>query len=141
MKRLTKYIFILITIAFIAIQFIKVERTNPPVTAEINGPVELKDVLKTSCYDCHSNETKWPWYSYVAPISFIIANDVNEGRMVLNFSEWENYDEQKKMKLKEEIWEEVVKEDMPLLLYTFSHPNSKIDFVKKSIIKKWSLGY
>lgn len=140
MKRLIKIFFYFFAMFIVAIQFIKVDRTNPPVTAEINTAEDVKGILKTSCYDCHSNETKWPWYSYVAPISFLIVNDVKEGREKLNFSEWNKYDDVRKLKLKEEIWEEVEKDDMPLPVYTYSHPNSKLDFMKKEKIKKWVFG-
>jgi len=77
-------------IVVIAIQFVTVERTNPPVTGEINVTPELKSVLQKSCYDCHSNETVWPWYSKVAPVSWLVSKDVVEGREELNFSEWTN---------------------------------------------------
>ncbi|MCX7798559.1 MAG: heme-binding domain-containing protein [Melioribacter sp.] len=141
MRIIIKVFIYMAILFFIAIQFIKVDRSNPRVTADINASSELKSILKNSCYDCHSNETKWPWYSYIAPISFLIVNDVNEGRKELNFSEWENYDSSRKLKLKNEIWEEVEKGRMPLRFYTFLHPNSNIDYMKKQVIKKWVKGY
>ncbi|MEJ5351159.1 MAG: heme-binding domain-containing protein [Melioribacteraceae bacterium] len=139
-KKIIKVVLGFLAGLLIALQFVKADRTNPPVTAEIAVGDDLKNIFKTSCYDCHSNETKWPWYSYVAPISFLIVDDVNEGREKLNFSEWEKYDEAKKNKLKEEIWEEVEKDDMPLPIYTFSHPDSKLDSAKKEKIKNWAFG-
>lgn len=139
-KKIIKFVLGFLAGLLIAIQFVKADRTNPPVTDEIVIPVDLKNIFKTSCYDCHSNETKWPWYSYVAPISFLIVDDVKEGREKLNFSEWEKYDDAKKNKLKEEIWEEVEKDDMPLPVYTFSHPDSKLDSTKKEKIKNWAFG-
>lgn len=139
-KRIIKIIFGLFTGFFIGLQFAQEPKTNPPVTAEIVVPDDLKNILRISCYDCHSNETKWPWYSYIAPVSYLIVDDVKEGRAKLNFSEWGKYDEAKKIKLKEEIWEEIEKDDMPLPVYTFLHPDSKMDFIKKEKIRKWATG-
>ncbi len=68
-----KKILIAVGVVLIGIQFIPVDRSNPPVTREINAPPNALSILKTSCYDCHSNETNWPWYSYVAPVSFLYS--------------------------------------------------------------------
>ena len=64
---------------------------NPPVTGDITAPPDVAVVLRQSCYDCHSNETRWPWYSSVAPIAWVIAHGVERGRQELNFSEWTAY--------------------------------------------------
>jgi len=81
-------IFLVVVIA--GIQFIPVEQTNPPVENDLFASNEVKDILKRACYDCHSNETNWAWYTKVAPMSWLAASDVNGGRENLNFSEWEN---------------------------------------------------
>ena len=96
-----KKIIIALIVILIGIQFIPVERTNPPVTREINAPDNISSILKASCYDCHSNETDWPWYSYIAPVSFLVAGDVMDGRKNLNFSEWDKYEFEKRAK---EFW-------------------------------------
>lgn len=140
MGRFLKYLFVLLILAFVGIQFIEIEKTNPPVTAEINAPSEVKNIFKTACYDCHSNETKWPWYSSVAPVSWLVEKDVREGRNHLNFSEFELMTSDKKTEYKKEIWEEVRDEKMPLTIYTYMHPNSKLDLAQKNIIKQWALG-
>ena len=82
-----KKILIAVVVIFVVIQFIPVDRTNPPVTEEIKAPENVLKILQTSCYDCHSNKTDWPWYSYVAPVSFFIVGDVSEGRHHLNFTD------------------------------------------------------
>ncbi len=140
MKGFKKYIFLILLIAVVAIQFKEVERSNPPVTKEIKAPDEVMSILRNSCYDCHSNKTKWPWYSYVAPVSWMISDHVVEGRKHLNFSEWGSYNSSKQKKLLEECVEEIIKEGMPLNNYTFLHPSSKMDFNKEQIIKKYALG-
>ncbi len=132
-----KKLFGLLVIVLIGIQFIPVERTNPVVSWDINAPENVASILRTSCYDCHSNETDWPWYSYIAPVSFMVAGDVEDGRKRLNFSEWDKYDGSKRQKLLEEIVEEIEKEEMPLTMYTFTHPNAKLDPYRINLIKDW----
>ena len=122
----------------IVIQFIPVDRSNPPVEGEIMESTELKTVLKKSCYDCHSNETVWPWYSYVAPVSWLVADDVHEGRKHLNFSNWQNIEVRKVSKAKQEIWEMVSEGEMPLSKYVLLHPEAKLSEKDKQIIKDWT---
>lgn len=138
--RLSTIIFIIILLVIIGIQFIEVKKTNPPVTADFNAPMEVKTIFQKSCYDCHSNETKWPWYSKVAPVSWLVSKDVEEGREHLNFSDWEKLLPAKQRKLKEEIWEEIEEDKMPLGNYTLLHPSAKLDLMKKQTIKKWAVG-
>ena len=85
-----KFIIFLIVV-IVGIQFIPVERTNPPVQSDIDAPADVKAIFKKACYDCHSNETNWAWYTKIAPASFIAVDDVNTGRKHLNFSEWDKY--------------------------------------------------
>ena len=132
-----KKILIILAVIIVAIQFIPVNKTNPPVNADFNGPSEIKSILKRACYDCHSNETVWPWYSKNAPVSFVVASDVNDGREHLNFSEWGNLSRKKEIKSREEIWEEVSKEEMPLWQYKIMHPEASLSQQDKSLIKGW----
>ena len=132
-----KKIFIVFIVIIGGIQFIPVERTNPPISWDISAPESVASILRTSCYDCHSNETAWPWYSHIAPISFMVAGDVEEGRKHLNFSEWDKYDGSRRQKLLEEIIEEVEKENMPITAYTFTHPNAKLDPYRINLLKDW----
>ena len=125
-------------VILIAIQFIPVNKTNPPVTAELNAPTEIMSVFKKSCYDCHSNETEWPWYSFVAPVSWIVSGDVKDGRLHLNFSKWENFSRKNIVKMKEEIWEEIERGKMPLGKYIFMHPEAELDHKETDLIKEWA---
>jgi hypothetical protein len=140
MGKVFKVVFVLIIIALIAIQFVEVNRTNPPATGDIKVLPQVKEILKTSCYDCHSNETKWPWYSYVAPVSWLVENDVNNGRKHLNFSGWEKLNSSKQAELKKEIWTVVRDDQMPMGLYTLMHAAAKLDITQKNIIKQWTTG-
>jgi len=133
-----KFFWILFLIALIVIQFIPVKRTNPASISEIDAPAEVKAIFTNSCFDCHSNETVWPWYSYVAPASWLLVSDVNEGRENLNFSNWGNLDRSKQTKLREEIWEEIREERMPLWQYRILHPGSKLSQEQKNLIRNWS---
>lgn len=133
-----KKILLLIVVIFIAIQFIPSNKTNPPVTSEINAPAKVITIFKRSCYDCHSNETEWPWYSNIVPVSLLIEHDVNAGRSHLNFSEWGNLSRKDKAKMKEEIWEEIEKIKMPLDKYIFLHPDAELSTKERETIKEWS---
>jgi len=72
-------------------QLIRSARINPPVESDLVAPVEIKRILRDACYDCHSNETEWPWYSRIAPASWWAHSEVLEGRRRLNFSQWDAY--------------------------------------------------
>ena len=107
----------------ILIQLIPVDRTNPPVTQEVtwNSP-ETRAMAQRACFDCHSNETTWPWYSYIAPISWRVADHVEHGRQHLNFSAWDRPNEEAEKVI------EVVKEgEMPLSDYLLMHPEAKLN--------------
>jgi len=133
-----KKVFIALAVILIAIQFVPVSKTNPPVTADLNEPIKVKEIFKRACYNCHSNETVWPWYSNIAPVSWLVADDVKEAREHLNFSEWGNLSRKDKVKMKEEIWEEIEKEEMPLWKYKILHPEAMLTQKDKSLIRDWT---
>ncbi|WP_456450974.1 heme-binding domain-containing protein [Hydrogenimonas sp.] len=124
---------------FVGMQLIPVERTNPQSdpSLEIEAPEKVKAIFKRSCYDCHSNETRWPWYSHIAPAKWFIARDVRVGRQWLNFSEWESYDEKKKEKLKAMIFK-AVGLAMPLGMYVRAHPEARLSPEDKETIREWT---
>ena len=101
----------------VAIQFVPVTTANPPVESDIPTSPEVKVVLRRACYDCHSHETVWPWYSHIAPISWIIVRDVQEGRAEVNFSLWNRYGTQQQVKKLKESWEEIAEGEMPPWFY------------------------
>ncbi|HEU4891355.1 MAG TPA: heme-binding domain-containing protein [Vicinamibacterales bacterium] len=110
--------------AFVAIQFVPYGRghDNPPVTAEpLWDAPDTRGLAKQACFDCHSNETKWPAYSRIAPASWLIQHDVFEGRTALNFSEW-----QRPQKEAQEAAEEVREGKMPLRMYQFMHTHARL---------------
>ena len=107
-------------VALVAIQFIPVDRSNPPVVAEPNwDSPTTRAYAERACFDCHSNETKWPWYSYVAPISWSVADHVHEGRAKFNLSEWPSGEG-------DEAAETVQRGEMPLWEYTLIHSEARL---------------
>jgi hypothetical protein len=115
-----------------AIQLVRPARVNPPTDTSrtfrsLNGAqASAIDVIDRSCRDCHTNDTTWPWYSHVAPVSWLLAHDVNEGRAELNFSEWAAYSPDKQRKLLKKSCDEVKEGEMPMSIYTVMHPAAKL---------------
>lgn len=130
-------IFILVAV-FVLAQAIRVERLNPPVQAEITADPAVKPLLRRACYDCHSNETVWPWYSNVAPASWLIASDVEEGRSNLNFSEWGSLGSDAQSHKLADIAEEVRDAEMPLWYYTLAHPEARLSPAERSKLLDWA---
>lgn len=129
---------------FVILQFIP--NTYPEVVKSnehdliLSGtvPDEIEHILKTSCYDCHSNETIYPWYAYIAPVSWLVVRDVKNGRSDLNFSEWDNLKARDKIKLLDGIAEEVGDGNMPMPIYTITHGDASLDESQKQILVKWT---
>ena len=117
-----------ILVAGLAIQLVPYGRNhaNPPVVREPawDSPT-TRDLAKKACFDCHSNETTWPWYSKIAPLSWLVYRDVVEGRKELNFSDWR--DGSRKSEQSAEIVKEVLEGEMPPLQYYIAHPEAKLD--------------
>lgn len=134
-----KWIGILVVVLIIAIQFWPVARTNPPAGPDMQAPPDVMEVLRTACYNCHSNETHWPWYSHVAPISWMIVSDVNEARENLNFSEWESIPAGDRPATVKHIWKMAENGKMPLLMYRLMHPEARLTEDQKKLLQEWSL--
>jgi hypothetical protein len=132
-----RIVFVMV-IVLVGIQFIPVNRNNPPVEEEVTASHEVKAILKRACYDCHSHETIWPWYSRVAPVSWLLAWDVGEGREELNFSTWNRYNQKKRDKIIKEIWEEVQEGEMPPWFYLPLHPEAGITDNDRSVLRAWA---
>lgn len=141
MKR--KTLLIALVGILVLIQFFTIDKTNPEsnnaddILFITNASDEISSVLKESCYDCHSNKTKYPWYSNVAPISWAVQNHVVEGREHLNFSEWGSYSEEKKISIAEECAEEIEENEMPLKGYTIIHSGSDLTVSEKEMLIEW----
>lgn len=134
-RRLLRWGIGVILLGIIGIQLLPagLSRNNPPVIREPAWDSEAtRTLVVRACYDCHSNETYWPWYSYVAPISWMILQDVHKGREVLNFSEWTA--QQMEASEVEEAVELVSKGLMPLPYYEIIHPEARLTSVEKGML-------
>jgi cytochrome c551/c552 len=138
MRKWTARLGVILLAALIAMQFVAVERTNPPVETEVSAPAEVKAILRRSCYDCHANETRWPWYARIAPVSWLIANDVKEGRREVNFSLWNQFTGSRRARKFKEIVEQVEQNKMPQWYYVVIHPEAKLSGGDKEEILKWA---
>ena len=124
----------------VAIQLVPVDRSRPPVENEISAPPEVRTILERACYDCHSNETVWPWYGYVAPVSWLLAYDVRHGRGHMNFSSWGSYSAKKQAKRREEIPDEVDDGEMPPWFYLPLHEEARLTDSDRDTLRSWALG-
>ncbi len=129
---------------FVVSQFFGPAKTNPTNDAsqaieshmQLTPPVAA--ILDRSCNDCHSNKTRWPWYSNVAPVSWFVIDHVNEGRHNLNFSEWGRYTQRDVEGMLKQICQEVKAEMMPLSSYTPLHPGSKLSTEDVKVLCDWT---
>ncbi len=132
MKKSVRRVLVALLAVLIVMQFIQPDKTNPESPAEAdflavhNVDGEVGGLIKRACYDCHSNNTRWPWYTSVAPFSYIIADHVEEGREHLNFSEWTSYSADKADHKLEECAEEVEHGEMPLSGYVALHSEADL---------------
>lgn len=133
-----KKILITFAVIFVVIQFVRIDKTNPVTPLEndfielAKPNVEIAAILKTSCYDCHSNQSKYPWYSNVAPVSWFVKNHINEGREHFNFSEWNEYASVDRTNILHECAKAVEKGEMPMKPYVLMHSEAKLTDEQKA---------
>jgi hypothetical protein len=125
-------VIIVVALGFVVIQFFGPAKSNPPIDpsqtidAQLRVTPQVSAIFARSCNDCHSNKTRWPWYSNVAPVSWLVIDDVNQGRAAMNLSEWGRNDKDWQSKKLRQMCEEVQDGAMPLNSYTPMHPGSKL---------------
>ncbi len=143
-KHLTpKKIGLAILFLFLAIQLFRIDKQNPPVSADKDFLVlntaspEVQSIIQASCYDCHSNTSVYPWYTNVAPVSWWIKHHINEGREHLNFSDWGNYSAKKADHKLEECVEMIQEGEMPMNSYTLIHRETKLSDEQKLMLVNW----
>ncbi|MDF3820534.1 heme-binding domain-containing protein [Leptospira sp. 96542] len=134
-----KRLFSVLILFFLILQFYPVSRENKAINQPIQVPKDVEAILRKSCYDCHSFETKWPMYSYVFPISLFVTKHVNEGREELNFSELGAIAVSKQNKKIYEIWEEIEENKMPPWDYKLLHPEANLKPDEIQILRAWVL--
>ncbi len=135
-----KKIIIWTIVVLAAIQLIPVDRTNKPIDKKLNfvdvmhTPTNIQTLLKNACYDCHSNETVYPDYAYIAPLSWAVKDHVNEGREHLNFSEWASFNQDLKKNMLENTVADIQQNRMPIAGYMVYHPTSRLSEADKKIL-------
>jgi hypothetical protein len=138
MRGLWKPIAIVAIVLLAVAQLARIDRTNPPVESDVPAPPAVKSALRRAGYDCHSNETAWPWYSHVAPVSWLLAYDVTQGREDLNFSTWQRYDPAGQHKKLKETIETLNEGEMPPWYYCMMHPAARLADSDRQAIIAWA---
>lgn len=144
MKKWRNTIAFIVLIIFIILQFIPYDKqVNRPVkgqdlfeTATI--PEDIGQLIKSACYDCHSQFVRFPWYANIAPVSWLVAKDIREGREKLDFSVWNTLPKREQLKLLDEIGEEVIEGTMPIDIYKAMHLEARLTDEQRSSIVSWA---
>ena len=131
-------------VVLIGIQFIPTKKNQTSIVSansierKYNTPENVQAILKKACFDCHSNNTVYPWYSHIQPIGFWLNNHINEGKEELNFSEFNSYENKKARKKMEKVISSQEKGWMPLSSYTLIHKDATLTSTEKTIIIDWA---
>lgn len=142
-RRLFRTILLVLLLILVLMQFLPVDRSAPAVNpsqdfvAVTNPPAALGTLIKDACYDCHSHETEYPWYSYVSPVSQWLQGHINGGREHLNFSVWTTYSAGDADHAMEEAVEVVEKKEMPLKSFTWTHPEARLTDAQRKELAGW----
>lgn len=144
LKKIAKWLLLVVVVGFGLLQFATPARTNPPIApgrdafATNAPPPHIAKMLRAACYDCHSNETKWPWYSRVAPVSIWVVDHIEDGRKKLNFSDWP-FDRPRRMRSHwQNIRDEVEGGSMPLKSYIWGHSEAVLTDKDREDLAAWA---
>lgn len=139
----TKKIIIVVLVALVGIQFFPAKRNQNATVLETDFiktydvPIEIQTILTTSCYDCHSNNTNYPWYNKIQPITWLLENHISKGKEELNFSEFGDYSKRRKKNKLKSIISQIKDEEMPLSSYTIIHDDAILTEQEKTNIISW----
>lgn len=136
MRKLKIAISVLLAVLLL-LQLVPAGRTNPPVTGDLQAPPQVQAVLRRCCYDCHSNETRWPWYAHVNPVAFLIVRDADLGRRKLNFSEWQGYKAVKRKSKSSDAVDEIRAGRMPPSQYLWMHHDARPTAQEVQALEAW----
>jgi hypothetical protein len=142
--KIIKGTILVVVVLLVAAQFVRPEKTNPPIQEEhrlethVQLSPEISSLLNRACFDCHSNRTEWPWYSNIAPVSWFVIDHVNHGRRHLNFSEWGKYQKHERDELLGSIAKMVRMGEMPLDSYNLLHPEARLTGAERGDIQEWA---
>lgn len=141
--KILKKILILLLVVFVIAQFFGPEKNDGDITSvkpflqATNPPQDVMAVLKNSCFDCHSDHTRYPWYSKITPINYWMADHIEHGKRDFNMSKWDDYSDKQKDHKLEELAEEVREGHMPLPSYTWGHSDAKLSNEQIEAVEKW----
>lgn len=145
MAKFLKRFLLVVLVLFVLVQFVphpKKNNSNSMSVTDIHQkytvPSVVEDVLKTSCYDCHSNDTRYPWYFNIQPVAWWLGEHIADGKKHLNFSTFLSYPLRKQYKKLEEIAEQVEEDEMPLTSYTLIHRDAVLDGAQKNLVINWA---
>ena len=142
--KIVKKIALALLVVFIGMQFYQPEKNIDNSNhlevflTETNPPEQVRMVLKQACYDCHSNNTVYPWYNNIAPVSYWLADHVDHGKGDLNFSDWAAYSVKKKDHKLEEVVEVIEGNEMPLEEYTWTHAEARLTEAQRKALIEWA---
>lgn len=142
--KIIRWVLVVLACLLIAVQFSRPARTNPTVDqsmaiqSHVQVSPQVAAIIDRSCVDCHTNKTRWPWYSNVAPVSWLVIDHVNHGRSHLNFSEWGRYNQREAEDMLTQICKEVKSGAMPMSSYTPLHPGSKLSTEDVQVLCDWT---
>ncbi len=142
--KIFKKIIIALLVLLVIVQFFQPEKNEGEIVTveafikETKPNDQVHKILKTACFDCHSNSTRYPWYSSITPLNYWLADHVNEGKSELNFSEWTTYSIKRKEHKMKEVWEEVEKGNMPLDSYTWTHADARLLNEEVAQVIEWA---
>ena len=128
-----------VVLAFIVIQFVPVKRTNRLGAGDPKASREVQWILRRACDDCHSTETRWPVWAYIAPISWRVVADVDRARQFLNFSDWAKYNDLEQRVMRQNIERVTATHKMPLWYYLTLHPDAKLTQADMRALHAWTL--
>jgi hypothetical protein len=143
MRRAFKLLLVVLAILVAGIQFVRPARTNPAadpadaLTAYV--PAHVAAILDRSCRDCHSSETRWPWYSNIAPASWLVIDHVNHGRSHFNYSNWPSYDTQRKLSLRKSSCDMARAGTMPMPSYLLMHRSAQLSPGDIAALCEWAV--
>ncbi|MGB2869239.1 MAG: heme-binding domain-containing protein [Bacteroidota bacterium] len=143
-KKILKWTVFSLAVLFLGAQLFRPEQTNPvsdpknSILSDTTIPPSILATLKRSCFDCHSNETRWPWYCAITPVNYLLARDVSAGRKRVNFSDWGTYKPGRRLSVLDEIYDQVSHKEMPLPIYLPMHPEAKLTDQEVKAILDWS---
>ncbi len=145
-RRVSKAVVAAAAVLFLGMQFFLRPAPNPPVDPALgldagghSVPPAVLATLRTACYDCHSDETTWPWYSHIAPVSWLVVRDVNEGRAQMNFSKWKTYNPFDRADMLDDVCKLASEAKMPLWQYRLVHRAANLSDPDLKALCAWTL--